>query len=141
MGVKRGVPRQGSIESFGEFVGVDGTGDGLADGAADGGEEADEGEHTGDVLVGRGGHDGHLLADDEGTTAEGDEDLAHYNVADALAGLAEVDHEADAEGLEAQHRHGEPLEAAEETDEDGQDYAPEAGPDAVDVADVAGVGN
>ena len=80
---------------------VDGRRNGLAYSTADRGEQTDEGEHGGDVLVGRGGHDCHLLADDERAAAEGDEDLAHDYVADALIGLPEVDHQADAENLEA----------------------------------------
>lgn len=52
-----------------------------------------------------------------------------------------MDHQADAENLEAEHGHGEPLEAAELTDHEGEDNGPEAGADAIDVGYVAGVGD
>lgn len=90
--------------------------------------------------MGRGGHDGHLLADDEGAAAEGDEDLRHHDEADAVLRLAELDHEADAEDLKAEHRHGEIFEAAGPADDEGEDYRPETRADAVDVVDVTGVG-
>jgi hypothetical protein len=75
----------------------DGGADGLPDGAADGREHVLDGEHDGDVLVGGGGHDGDLLGDDQGAAGEGDEDLAHDDVADVDVWLAELDHEAGAE--------------------------------------------
>jgi len=71
--------------------------DSLADGSADRGEHVLDGEHDGDVLVGGGGHDGDLLGDDQGAAGEGDEDLAHDDVADVDVWLAELDHEAGAE--------------------------------------------
>lgn len=66
--------------------------------------------------MGRSSHNSHLLADDKGTAAEGNEDLAHDDIADSLVRLAEVNHEADTEDFETQHGHGEPFEAAELAD-------------------------
>lgn len=140
-GIQRPVPRQGSLERGGEFIRVYRGRDGLTDASPDGGEEPDEGEHRGDGLMGRGGHDGHLLADDEGAAAEGDEDLTHDHIANAERRLAEVDHEADAEEFEAEHGQGEPLEAAGDADDGREDDGPEARADAVDVGHVAGVGD
>ena len=133
------VSRQSVAEGLGELLGIDGCRDGLADGTADGREDTDESEHGGDVLVGCSGHDGHFLADDEGAAAEGNEDLAHDDPSDSLMWLPEMDHETDSEDFEAEHGHGEPLEATELADHESEDYRPEAGSDAVNVCDVAGV--
>ena len=75
----------------------DGRANGLPDRPADGREHVLDGEDYRDVLVGCGGHYGDLLGDDEGAAGEGDEDLAHYYVADVDVRLAELDHEAGAE--------------------------------------------
>ena len=72
----------------------DGGGDGQADGAADVAEHAQHGQDDGNVLMGSGGHDGDLVADDDGTGGERYQDLAHDNVADVTVGPAEVNHQA-----------------------------------------------
>lgn len=91
--------------------------------------------------MGSSSHHSHFLADDERAAAESNEDLAHDDVADALVWLAEMDHEADTEDFKTQHGHGEPFEAAELADHDGEDDGPEAGADAVDVGDITCVRN
>ena len=48
------------------------------------------------MLVQSGGHDGDFVTDDDGAGSKGDEDLAHDDVADVVAGLAEFYHEAQA---------------------------------------------
>jgi hypothetical protein len=89
--------RQEPQQVFPESPSPDRGADRLADGSADRGEHVLDGEHDGDVLVGGGGHDGDLLGDDQGAAGEGDEDLAHDDVADVDVWLAELDHEAGAE--------------------------------------------
>ncbi len=78
----------------------------------------------------------------KGAAAERDEDLAHDDVADVDVRLAEQDHEPDAEDGDRDAKvEGDPLEAAGpahgEADEDGE----EARSNAVDVGDVARVGD
>jgi hypothetical protein len=63
-------------ESVGEGVVIDDGRDGRSDRGTDGREEGQEGEDGGDVFVFHGGHDGYFLADDESSSAEGDEYLA-----------------------------------------------------------------
>lgn len=91
--------------------------------------------------MGRSSHNSHFLADDKRAAAEGDEDLAHDDPADALVWLAEVDHEADTKDLEAQHGHSEPFESTDLANQDGKDDGPEAGADAVDIGNITGVGD
>ena len=84
----------------------------MTDRTSHAGEESDEGEHAGDVLVGGCGHDGHFGGDDTGASGEGDENLAHDEVAETGSRLAEMGEEADAEELEGEGDvEGEPFEA------------------------------
>lgn len=111
----------------------------MTDSTANRREEANERKHRRDVLLGSSGHDSHISADDESAATESNEDLAHNYVSDVVAGLAEMDHETDAENLQAQGCESDPFEATRYTDGDGDDDTPETRSDAVDVVDVAGV--
>lgn len=90
----------------------------------------------------RDGHDGHLLANDESTAAERDENLAHDDEADVDARLAEVDHEGDTQDG---HRHAEEAGQGPKTtpvvDHDTNNEGPEAGAYCVNVADIGRVGD
>ena len=136
----------GGRKAFGELLREDslpdGGGDGQADGATDVTENAQHGQDHGNVLMGSGGHDGDLVADDDGAGGERYQDLAHDDVADVTVGPAEGDHqphtqdaqrntEEEADGLIAsgkayQQAHG----------ESGQD-----GAHGVSLNDVAGTGH
>ena len=138
------VGELGGGKACGELLGEDGLPDGGGDGEADGAayvaECAQQGQGCGDVLMGRGGHGGDFVADDDGAGGEGDEDLAEDDGADILVGAAEADQEAQAQaaqgnakveadglvasGVAYQQAHG----------EGGQDGADEVGLD-----DVAGI--
>jgi hypothetical protein len=87
-----------------------------------------------------GGHDGHLFADDERSTAKCDKNLAHNDESNALAGLAEMNHKTNAENLKAQHGHGKIFESAGYADDDSENDRPEAGTNAIDVRHITGVG-
>lgn len=137
-----GVGGQELGQLLGEDAGPHGGGDGGADGLAHGGHHALHGEHGGDVLVLGHGHDGHLLADDEGATTESDEDEAHDDVANVDVGLTELDHETDTEDGDGDTKEdGGPLEASVVAQEDTEKDGPEGATHGVDVAHVGGVGD
>ena len=50
-------------------------------------------------------------------------------------------HKTHAKDFETEHAKGEVFEAAGDADDDGEDDGPETGADAIDVGDVASVGN
>ena len=132
--------REAVVEFARQDAGPDRAGDGGADASADAGAQTQHGEHGGDVLVLGYGHHCELLADHERSAGEGDEYLAHHNVADVDVRLPEVNHEARGQDVqrdsEAQR---EVLEPHGELDEQADENGEEAGSDAVDVVDVAGV--
>ena len=132
--------RQMRRERRGHMAGVNGAGDGLADRVAEAREEAQQREHDRDLLMLRRGHDGHLLADDERAAGERDEDLAHDDEPDAVAGGAEVHHEAGAQDLEGDGGERHIFEGAGGADDEPEDDGEERGADVVRVVDVAGVG-
>ena len=115
------------------------TADRATDGTTGIAEDAEESEGAGGVLVVRGGEDGDLLGDDHGAAGEGEEDLAHDEVADGLVGPAEVDHEALAEHVERDGDEDDPAVALGLLDGEADDEEPDAGDDVEDGRDVAGV--
>ena len=126
-------------ERLGEGLLPDSGCDCHSDGAADAGEHALDGEDDGNVLVHGGGHDGHLLGDDEGAAAKGDEDLTHDDVADIDVRLAELDHETRAEHGDRHAKvEGDPLVAPRPADGEADGDGEEARADAVDLGYVAG---
>ncbi len=115
--------------------------DSRSDGAANAREQADECQHTSDILVRSSGHNAHFLANNEGTAAECDEDLAHDDHPDIKLRLTVMNHETHAEHLETEHGDGEVLDSTRDADYHSEDHGPETGADAVDVGDVAGICN
>ena len=103
-----------------ESIGPDGAGDGLANGTTDVGEEAQESEDNSNFTMAGGGHDSNFLADYERAAGDGNEDLAHYDVSERGVGLAEVDHEADAENLKRDKAQRNVFEFAGGTDNPGR---------------------
>ena len=117
-------------------------GNGQADGAPDVPEHAQHGQHNGDVLVRSGGHDGDLVANDDGAGRDGNKDLAHDDVADGAVRSAEVDHEAqpqDAQGNTEVEADG--SVAARGADEQARGEGRQDGAHGVRLDDVAGVGD
>lgn len=111
----------------------------MANGTTETGEETEEGKHHGNTFSVGGSHDGHVLADDEGAASKGDEDLAHYNVADTFIFAAEVDHQAGAQEEEGQTEEKTGvLEVLGVADVDSEEHTPETGSDVVDVEHVPG---
>ena len=83
-----------------------------------------------------------LLANDQGTTGEGNEDLAHDNIANVDIRLAEVDHQPSAKHGDGNTEvDGDPLEPASVTDGQTDNNGEQARSDAVDLSDVAGLGD
>jgi hypothetical protein len=79
-----------------------------------------------------------LLGDDQGTAGEGEEDLAHDEVADGLVGLAEVDHEALAEHVEGHRNPDDPSVTFSPLDGEADDEEPDSRDDVEDGRDVTG---
>lgn len=88
-----------------------------------------------------GGQDSELLDDDEDTTSDGDEDLAHDEVADGLVGATEVDHQTLSEDVQGHGDVEEPLEAAGLADQPTDEEEQDTGDDVERVTDVTGFGN
>ena len=65
-----------------------------ADGTANIAKHAQHGQDDGNMLMWCGGHDGNLVTNDDDARGEGEEDLAHDDVADVAVWLVEVDHQA-----------------------------------------------
>lgn len=122
-----------------DFV-VDGSDDSAADCLSHAGEQAEEGEDHGySLAVGR-RHCRHLVSDHKSASAEGDEDLAHDQVADVVSSrlAAEVDRQASAQ--ECKHQtEAEALvfDAAGVADPNAEDHSPEAGANVVNLQHVA----
>jgi len=114
-------------------VGPDGARHGASDAGADGGGQTEQSEESCDLSVLGDSHDGHLLANDEGSAGEGDEDLTHHNVSDVDVWLSEMNHQSTAEHLDWQGAPCKPLEAPRPADQDTDDDRPEARADIVDV--------
>lgn len=116
-GIRHGGFGQIAQKSREERVGPDGAGDGAADGASNAGGNKEQRENGSNMLVVNGGENGELLAEDEDTSRDGDEDLAHNNVPNLLVGATEVDHQSLSEDVERNGPKVEPLEAAGPADE------------------------
>ena len=139
---RRRTGREILFQLPGQDIQPDGVGDGAADGIADLGDHRLYGQDGGDVTLRHGGHEVDLFTDDERTPADTDEDEAHAEEADVVAGAAEVDHQThpeDGDGYGEQG--GVPLGAAKISDDDAEDQTPETRNHRVDVADVRGVGD
>lgn len=117
--------RQLVVQPAGQLVGPDGPRDGEPDGLADGAEHGVEREHDGELLVRDGRHDGQRRRHGPDAAAHTVEDLTHDEVAQGVAGLAEVDEQSGAEDAEGDAGDGgpvvAPVPAQEEADEGGQD--------------------
>ena len=134
------VGRQAVGQGGQEQVVVDTGAGGLADGAADGVEQVDQRKGQGNTLAVTAGHHGHVLTDDQRTAGEGDEDLAHDQVADAVVGAAEVDHQTGAEDHQRKtEAQAQVLEVLGLVDVDSDHDGEESGADTVGLHGVAGV--
>lgn len=138
--IRQLLHRQVFREFLGQNILPDGGGNCRADGAADVAEHAQYSQDDGDMLMRSGGHDGDFVADDDGAGGEGDEELAHDDVANLDAGLAEVDQQAraqDAKGDAEVEADG--LVAARAVDQEADSEGADDGTDRVGLDDVAGV--
>ena len=79
------------------------------------------------------------MAGDEGAAGEGDEDLAHDDVADVAVRSAEVDHETRAEDVDGYEQDGDPLVAVGVAQEETDNDTPEARANVVNVGNVPGI--
>lgn len=139
--VRLRLRRQVDGQLSGEDAGPHCACDSGANGAADGDDHALHRQEGREVPLFGHGHEGCLFRDDEDAAAEGDENLAHDDVADVDVWLAELDHEADAEhGERGAPEEAVQLDAAGDVaEEEAVDDADKAGADGVDVADVGRV--
>lgn len=133
-----GAGGQFIVQSFGENVGVDSTGDRIPDGTANAGKETKDGQDHGNTITISRSHDGHVLADDKCAARDGDENLAHDQVTNVLLGAAEVDHEAGSEEHERQAKEqSRVLEVTSVADPKTKDDTPEGGTHVVYLHHVA----
>lgn len=89
------------------------------------------------MLMGRRCHGSQLLADDQSSTRDGDEDLAHDDGSDVLVWATEMDHQCDAEdGQRDAEEQSNVLEPARIPDVHSSRDCPETRADTVDVEDV-----
>ena len=94
------------------------------------------------MLMGRGGHDGNLVADDDRPRGEGDEYLAHDDVANVAVGLAEVDHQAQPEDAEGDAKvEADGLVASRVAYQQTRGERAHDGTDGVGLGDIAGIGD
>lgn len=91
------------------------------------------------VVVRRTGQNGNLLAHDHGTSAEGEEDLAHDDEADVHVRLSEIDQQARTEDVDGDKHPEEPLEVARLPDTDTDTDEPDARYDVPCAVDVSGL--
>ena len=137
---RRAARRKLGSRSFGVDFGEDGGDDGRADGLADAAKQTEQREDHGYALAVARCHGGNLVADDEGAAAEGNEDLAHDDVADAVRFVlaTEVDGQTSAEEGERQaEAEAFVFDAAGVAHPQTEDDAPEARADVVDLHHVA----
>ena len=136
-----GVLRQEPHESSGEDIRPDRARNRRADGSAKGARDVQQRHRGGGVLVIDGGEDGELADENEDGAADGDEDLAHDDVADVAVGLAEVDHQAESKSIQRDGDVKQPPVEARTTDREADDEQQEARDDGEGVVDVAGLGD
>jgi len=141
-GVALEIIRQMAGKCAHEGVVVDRSRDSIANGTADTGEQTDQGQHHRGTLTATGGHDSHILANDQSTSSESDEDLAHNNVANAVFPTTEVDHQARAKEHQGHTKEqADVLEAPGGPDEEPQKRGPETRANVVDLDHVSSHGN
>ena len=87
----------------------------------------------------RGGQDGELLADDEDTAADGDEDLTHDDKPDILIRTTEINHQALRKHVQRHRHEKQPSEIPRFANEEADAEEQEAGDDVEGGTDPAGL--
>lgn len=140
-GLAAHVRGQVRLELGGDLAGPDGAADGVADGAANLEDGEEDGGRGGDLLVRGGGLDAELRGDVDEAAADADDDLAADDGGERGGGLPVVQHEADAEEVDAGARGDEVFVVAGVLDEDADGHGGDGGGEGEGLGHVAAGGD
>lgn len=114
--VLHGGLRQVLHELLLEGVGPNGTGNRVADGTARSTDDKEQRERSSNVLMVDGSQNGNLLGDNEDGSSNGRENLTHDQIADALIGSTEMNHQSLGKDIEGNGKPQQPLEIPRPSD-------------------------